>query len=259
VRTHYTFGDVDLAAERLAELARVFEPSMLAFLSRAGLVRARCVVDFGCGPGHTTRQLAARLAPARIVGIDGSARFIARARDGSPRAIEYREADLTACDLSDLSADAGYVRFVLTHLPEPGAALTRWADALVAGGRLLVQETAQLASDHPALARYYALVGELQRRHGQALHIGRELVSLVDSRRYRVVSAAETPLHVSGADMARLHAMNIQTWRHDDAARDFDVDEVERLRGALEMLAADPASEARVTYVMGELVLERLP
>jgi trans-aconitate methyltransferase len=73
VRTHYTFGDVDLAAERLAELSRVFEPSMLAFLARAGLVRARCVVDFGCGPGHTTRTLPARLTPSRIVDIDGFA------------------------------------------------------------------------------------------------------------------------------------------------------------------------------------------
>jgi hypothetical protein len=29
--------------------------------------------------------------------------------------------------------------------------------------------------------------------------------------------------------MARPHAMNIQTWRLDDAARDFNVEEVERL------------------------------
>jgi SAM-dependent methyltransferase len=259
VRTHYAFGDADLAAERLAELARVFEPSMLAFLARAGLVGARVLVDFGCGPGHTTRTLAARLAPARAIGVDGSARFIARARQTSPSSIEYLEADLTTDDLAGLSAEAAYVRFVLTHLPDPGAALTRWADALVPGGRLYVQETAALTSDHPALARYYTLVGELQRRHGQSLHIGRDLVSFVDRARYRIVSAAETPLLLSAPDMARLHAMNIQTWRHDEAARDVDADEVDELRAALEALAAAPASEAHVTYVMGELVLERLP
>ena len=67
-------------------------------------------------------------------------------------------------------------------------------------------------------------------------------MSLVDPRRYRIVSAAETPLQVSAANMARPNAMNIQTWRHVAAARDFDVEEVERLRGALAMLAADPAS-----------------
>jgi hypothetical protein len=123
---------------------------------------------------------------------------------------------------------------------------------------MLLQEVAVLASDHPALARYYDLVGELQRRHGQRLHIGKLLPTLVDPSCYRIRTFDETPIVVAAPAMARLHAMNLQTWRHDEAARDFDAAEVVRLGVALDAVAADADSSARVDYVMGELVLDRV-
>ena len=265
MRTHYTFGDVDLAAERLLHLARVFEPSMLEFLRRvqqAGGEAARPraglrVLDLGCGPGCTTRALAHLLSPAAIVGIDGSERFLARARAESPATIEYRLGDVTTADLSSLDVDLAYSRFLLTHLPDPAAALSHWASALRPDGRLLLQETAVIESDHPALGRYYELVAELQRWHGQSLNIGHELPALVDRALYRTVSFVETAIPVAASDMARLHAMNIQTWRHDEAARDFDPAEVHQLTDDLIALANAPLSTARVNYVMGEMVLAR--
>jgi hypothetical protein len=149
------------------------------------------------------------------------------------------------------------VRFLLTHLPNPGDALSRWAPALRPGGRLLLQETAHLASQHLALARYYELVDILQRRHGQSLHIGRDLGALVDAARYRIVHDERTPIAVSAPAMAELHALNIQTWRHDSLAQDFDPAEVDRLEQDLRALASDTSSTARVSYEMGEMVLER--
>ncbi len=265
MRTHYTFGDVDLAAERLFHLARVFEPSLLAFLRRAlgpdALLAERAaprVLDLGCGPGCTTRTLLRELAPRAIIGVDGSERFLTRARAESPPEIEYTRDDVTTADLGGLAVDLVYSRFLLTHLPDPAAALSHWAAALVPGGRLLLQETAALESAHPALARYYELVAELQRRHGQTLHIGRELPALMDRGLYRSVSFAETPIPVAAPDMARLHAMNIQTWRHDAAAADFDRAEVQRLTDELIAMANDGGPPAAVTYTMGEMVLARL-
>lgn len=256
LRTHYTFGDVDLAAERLRHLARVFEPSLVAFLRRAGVRGTDRVVDLGCGPGETTRTLARVLTPTTIIGIDGSERFITRARRESPADFDYRVSDVTTCELAGMDADLLFCRFLLTHLPDPGAALSRWAAALRPEGWILIQETAELASDHPALARYYEMVAELQRRHGQSLHIGRDLEHLVDQGEYRIADLAHTPLEVGASDMARLHAMNIQTWRHDAAASDFDPAEVDRLHHALETLASDGGSSAYVTYRMGEMVLK---
>jgi len=261
--THYTFGDADLAAERLERLARVFEPSLIDFMTRAtaaGHLQRRerpRVLDLGCGPGWTTRTLARILAPGAIIGIDASARFVDRARAMSSPDVEYRKDDVTTADLSSVHADIAYSRFLLTHLREPSAAVSHWAGALAPGGRLLLQETARLESTYPPLARYYDLVAELQRRHGQSLTIGRELPSLVDGSVCRVVAFAETPLPVRASDMARLHAMNIQTWRHDEAARDFDRAEVDRLTDELSTLAERSDSGATLTYVIGEMVVER--
>jgi SAM-dependent methyltransferase len=261
VGTHYVFGDVDLAAERLARLARVFEPSLLNFLSRTRAMAELPagaplrVLDLGCGPGFTTRTLAHALAPCTVIGVDASERFLARARADSTRDIEYRLSDVTALDLADEPADVVYSRFLLTHLPDPAAALSSWAEAVKPGGRVLLQECAVLDSEHPALARYYELVAELQRRHGQSLHIGGELPQLVDRARYRIISFAETSIDVAASDMARLHALNIQTWQHDEAARDFDRAEVVSLTAELTALADAPGSPARVVYGMGEMIL----
>ncbi len=46
------------------------------------------------------------------------------------------------------------------------------------GGVLLLQETGLLESSHPALARYYELVGRLQSHYGERLYIGVELEQL---------------------------------------------------------------------------------
>ena len=257
LNTHYIFGDVDRAAERLRLLAGVFEPSLVDFLQRAGITTAARALDLGCGPGYTTRTLLRLLSPQAMIGIDGSERFLERAREESPPEIEYRLADVTTADLAGLDVDVAYVRFLLTHLPSPGDALSRWAAALRPGGRLLLQETAQLTSPYPTLARYYELVDILQRRHGQSLHIGRDLAALVDPTRYRLVLDERTPIAVSAPAMAELHALNIQTWRHDSLAQDFDPAEIDRLDQDLRALASNTSSTARVVYQMGEMVVER--
>lgn len=258
LNTHYTFGDEDRAADRLRLLAGVFEPSLVAFLRRAKIMAATRVLDLGCGPGYTTRTLSRLLAPHVIVGVDGSERFIERARAESPPEIEYRLADVTTTDLAGLEVDLAYSRFLLTHLPNAGEALSRWALAIRPGGRLLLQETAHLVSANPALARYYELVDLLQGRHGQSLHIGRDLRSLVDQTRYRIIRDERTPIGVTAPQMAELHALNMQTWRHDAQGKDFDPGEMDRLERDLRALASEKSSTTKVLYEMGEMVLERL-
>ena len=253
----YTFGDSALAAERLGHLSRLFEPSLHDLLRRHAPEPAGHVLDFGCGPGFTTRALWAALAPAALTGIDGSAAFLERARRESPAEVSYVQADVTALPGGLPQADLGYSRFLLTHLAAPGAALAGWTAVFRPGARLLLQETAELDSDHPDLARYYELVTELQRRHGQRLNIGRDLLTLVDGRLYDVIDYAVRPLMLPMQGMAQLHAMNLTTWRHDAMARIFGEQELKRLAHSLDELARDERSPARVRYSMGELVLER--
>src|SRR5262245_6039180 len=78
----YTFGDNDVAAERLRLLAEAFAPSSRAFLARVAREPAAVAVDLGCGAGHTTALLAAAVGAGAgtTVGLDASARLVDRAR-----------------------------------------------------------------------------------------------------------------------------------------------------------------------------------
>ena len=78
--SRYTFGDSDLAVRRMDLVAQVFEPTSRALLAAAVPAGVDVALDLGCGPGHTTRLLAAVARPRRTVGVDGSERYLAHAR-----------------------------------------------------------------------------------------------------------------------------------------------------------------------------------
>jgi trans-aconitate 2-methyltransferase len=76
----YTFGDSELAARRLAEVAALFEAPTRAFLDRVVGGPFGMAVDLGCGPGYTTELLGRCLRPQRLAGLDRSKAFLERAR-----------------------------------------------------------------------------------------------------------------------------------------------------------------------------------
>lgn len=259
-RGHYTFGDNATAAARLRRLADLFRPSLEAFVTEHLPRSIGHVVDVGCGPGHTTRALAA-LTGARVTGLDHSASFIEEAARTPVPHVTYRAGDAMRphADVApDLPlADALYSRFLLTHLPDPGGALSAWATYLRNGAVSLLQETAAMTGSHPALARYYELVADLQRRHGQRLDIGRALPELADTGLYDVRYSGERRFSLPGSRMAELHRLNLMTWRHDPLAASFDAHELESLAADLARIAARRDARVVVEYSMGELVLER--
>lgn len=257
----YTFGDNAVAAVRLQRLADLFRPSLEAFVTEHLSGPVRHVLDMGCGPGHTTRSLAALLPSARITGLDLSASFIEATASILLPNVTFFVGDVTRpreVSVPDLARAEGlYSRFLLTHLPNPGDALSTWASYLTAGALCLLQETAAMTADHPAIARYYELVADLQRRHGQRLDIGRQLPDLVDARLYAVRHSGERRFALPASRMAELHRLNLMTWRHDRQAAQFDPHELASLEAELAGIAAGGAGAAVVEYSMGELVLER--
>jgi ubiquinone/menaquinone biosynthesis C-methylase UbiE len=83
------------------------------------------VLDIGCGPGTITVDIAQRVAPGRVVGIDASPAVIEQARrdaEGSGN-IEFVTGDVYALDLPDSSFDVVHAHQVLQHLPDPVGAL----------------------------------------------------------------------------------------------------------------------------------------
>jgi len=256
--SHYTFGDSDLSAQRLAALSEAYGPSTRAFLRRFRGDRPRLALDLGCGPGHTTRLLHEELGAERTIGVDVSEAHLERARGTSEPGLSFVQHDLTQRSPQLGGADVVFVRFLLTHLAEPVSVLGSWAELLADSGRLLVQETSRLESDEPALARYYELVGALQHHYGQALHIGRDLASLAERAGLFVQHFEEEPMVQPARVMARLHALNLHTWSQDAAARQlFDAQELERLGQELGAIAAGEQPAAPVRAGTGLLVATR--
>lgn len=94
-------------------------PHLVALL-RPGLD----VLDVGCGPGTITRDLAARVAPGRVTGIDRSDDVISVAADGgTPDNLDFAVGDVYALDAPDDRYDVVHAHQVLQHLSDPVAAL----------------------------------------------------------------------------------------------------------------------------------------
>jgi hypothetical protein len=85
---------------------------------------------------------------------------------------------------------------------------------------LLLEETAAWFSPVPAISRYYALVEQLQAHHGQVTLIGKTLGDLAAGVAGARATYVLQEIPVAAAVMARLHAMNLATWKADPFMRE---------------------------------------
>ena len=96
------------------------------------------VIDIGCGPGNSTRFLAARWPAAELVGLDRSKAMLEAARKALPGA-RWLEGD-AAGELSELGAfDVVFSNSVLQWLGDHDRVISRWFGLLKPGGALAVQ------------------------------------------------------------------------------------------------------------------------
>jgi ubiquinone/menaquinone biosynthesis C-methylase UbiE len=255
-QNQYTFGDSERAARRLQLLAQVFEAPSRALIERYRPPNLELALDLGSGPGHTTRLLHEASGAGRTIGLEASERYLTQARENAPPGVEFLQQDVTALGANAPSARLVFSRFLLTHLHEPAAALARFRALVTPGGALLVQETAHMQASHPAFARYYELVAQMQAHYGQALYIGQELERLAQGSDFEVVHFAVRRFEREASSMAELHVQNLRTWRSDAfASRAFDAAELNNLERQLAALADGSISTAPVEIGFGELVL----
>jgi 2-polyprenyl-3-methyl-5-hydroxy-6-metoxy-1,4-benzoquinol methylase len=85
------------------------------------------VLDVGCGPGTLTIDLARRVAPGRVVGIDVSEVVLAQARTSAAESgvdnVTFLRADITTTGAELGEFDVVHAHQVLLHLRDPVAAL----------------------------------------------------------------------------------------------------------------------------------------
>ncbi|MET8048522.1 class I SAM-dependent methyltransferase [Streptosporangium sp. NPDC005286] len=109
------------------------------------------VIDVGCGRGTSSRVLAERLRPRRLIGIDASAAMLddARARLGvTDSAVSFVQADFHHLPVPTGACTVAVAAFCLYHAPRPEAVIAEIARALTSGGiAILVTKSADSYHD----------------------------------------------------------------------------------------------------------------
>jgi ubiquinone/menaquinone biosynthesis C-methylase UbiE len=163
------------------------------------------LLDVGCGPGTITVDLAARVAPGRVVGIDVSADPLAEARMVADRAgveVTFEVGDVYALAADDDSFDVVHAHQVLQHLTDPVSALREMARVCRPGGVIAMRDVDYGAFvTFPAdegLERWLDLYHRVARRNGAEPDAGRRLLSWAHAAGLRdTVASASTYCYAS--------------------------------------------------------------
>ncbi|MEJ3743537.1 methyltransferase domain-containing protein [Actinomycetes bacterium KLBMP 9797] len=135
------------------------------------------LLDVGCGPGTITRDLAARVAPGRVVGLDAVAGVLPPATD----TVDFVTGDVYTLDFEDGAFDVVHAHQVLQHLADPVAALREMRRVCRPGGLVAARDADYAAMtwhpEVPVLDEWLALYRKVARHNGGEPDAGRRLLA----------------------------------------------------------------------------------
>jgi ubiquinone/menaquinone biosynthesis C-methylase UbiE len=145
------------------------------------------LLDVGCGPGGITADLAALVAPGRVVGIDAEPSVLEEARTLAAGRrltnLTFRVGDVNALGFPDASFDVVHAHQVLQHLSAPVPAQREMRRVLRPGGVLAVRDADYgafvWAPADPLLDRWLDLYHRVCARNRAEADAGRHLPAWV--------------------------------------------------------------------------------
>lgn len=207
MRPRYTYGDSELAGDRLELVARLFEPTSAAFLRAAIAEPPPLALDLGCGPGLTTALIHRTTGAGQTVGLDRSHAFARRAPVSAD--LGFVVADVVDAGLPCRSAALIYARLLVAHLPDPSATIGRWATSLLPRGRVLVDDLESIEADGVFRSYLDDVALAVIRAHGGTLFVGPALHAAVDPPGLARVHDDVASVAPSPAETAQVFAMNL--------------------------------------------------
>jgi SAM-dependent methyltransferase len=154
----------------------------------------------GCGPGTIILDLADRVAPGRVIGIDSEGEVIARAealRESRGVAkVTFSIGDTYALKFGAASFDVVNAQQVLQHRTKPVAALKEMYRVLRPGGIRAVGDgdyaTFAWAPADPRLDRWMEIYRQITRRNGAEADAGRYLLGWVQAAGFADVTVSSS-------------------------------------------------------------------
>jgi SAM-dependent methyltransferase len=250
VTARYTYGDSELAGDRLELVARLFEPASTAFVRAVSAAPPTLALDLGCGPGVTTSMVHRVTGATRTVGLDRSPAFVRRAR--SATRLGFAVADVVNADLPTRPASLIYARLLLAHLSDPAAVLARWGTALAAQGRLLIDDLESIDADGVFRTYLDEVALAVIRAQGGSLFVGPALHRALDPVGLARAHDEVVDISPAAADTARVFAMNLRVLSHNG-----EVDPRPELAEDLEAIASGERASAPVRWRFRQIAWER--
>src|SRR5262245_50232475 len=255
----YALGDSPVAAERLRIVAEVFEPTTRALLADLPARPRRRLIDLGCGPGHSTRLLAAHFPAAQVVGVDRSSAFVTAARAAAIPAADFHVGDITTGTLPGAPADLLYARFVLSHLTKAARRITAWCGALSAGGVLVLEEPERIVTADEDFARYLELCAGMIAHRGGDLYCGPALAAGPPPSGTRRAIDRVVALDVPAGRAAAMFWRNLRACSDDEFVRaTYTRAEVDALSRRLEARTGDEGRGV-IDWALRQVVIESDP
>jgi SAM-dependent methyltransferase len=186
VGAKYTIDGGEAGKARLDVLARVCAPGTATLFEQVGVKAGAQCVDVGCGGGHVSRDLAARVGvDGSVVGIDLDPVVLDLAGAESA-ALGIANVEFRCCDAAQLDGstyDLAYARCLLSHVGKPAQVVAAMALALKPGGVMIVEDIdfTGYFCEPPCRSHdlYLELYRETVRRRGGNADLGLMLPSLL--------------------------------------------------------------------------------
>lgn len=202
---------------RLQLLEQCFDPVTFERLRATGVSPGWRCLEVGAGAGSVARWLAQQVGDdGLVVATDIDTRFLGHLR----RPVEVRSHDILTDPIEAGGYDLVHCRSLLLHLPDPGAALARMAEALRPGGWLVVENNDHssfraVATGDSSADRWdqaAATVLSVTRHYGFfAPDLGRRLTSLVSEAGPRVMAQdGRTSVRHGRDPVARFYEQSLQ-------------------------------------------------
>jgi SAM-dependent methyltransferase len=154
------------------------------------------VLDVGCGPGTITVDLARRVAPGSVVGVDREEAPLVEARELAVDVpnLAFVVGDVYALQFADGSFDLVHAHQVLQHLTDPVRALVEMRRVCRPGG-IVAARDADYASmswhpDDPVLDRWLALYRAVARANNVEPDAARRLLAWAHAAGFSEVRAS---------------------------------------------------------------------
>jgi SAM-dependent methyltransferase len=147
------------------------------------LAAGQRVLDVGSGPGSISIDLARRVAPGRVTGIDSSAEVVEQAAglasDNGLHTLDFAVGDVYALDFDDDSFDVVHAHQVMQHLAHPVEAMGEIRRVLKPGGifaaRDVVYGSTSWYPELPSLDSWLRTLLTVHRGNGGDPDAGRSL------------------------------------------------------------------------------------